>query len=101
MIDKEIFSHRRLEFLNKMKKNSVAIIPANTLKTKNGDVHFHFRQSNNFYYLTCFSEPDSILILLKEGSSKDSSAILLCSPKNPALEQWTGYICGPDNAKKE
>lgn len=101
MTDNKIFLKRRNDFIEKLKKNSCVIIPANSLQVKNSDIHYPFRQNNNFYYLTGFSEPDAILILVKHDVSEKSESILLCSPKNPLLEQWTGYICGPENAKKE
>jgi len=101
MSDKKIFLQRRRAFLDKIKKNSVVIISANSLQVKSADVHFPFRQNNNFYYLTGFPEPDAILLLVKHDSSDKSESILLCSRKNPLLEQWTGYICGSENAKKE
>lgn len=92
----QLAAKRRDALLRKMKKNSVAILPAATLKTRSNDTEYNFRQDSDFYYLTGFTEDNAVLVL-KRGD-KDKQAILFCQPKDKTKELWTGILTGPRNA---
>ena len=49
--------------------DTIAIIPAGKLQTRNDDVEHAFRQNSDFYFLTGFSEPDSIAVFDPAHSS--------------------------------
>ncbi len=53
-------------FLSKIPENSFIKIEGNTLQIRNGDVHYPFRQSSDFLYLTGLSVPDMILTIYKK-----------------------------------
>ncbi|MDF1622323.1 MAG: Xaa-Pro aminopeptidase [Pseudohongiella nitratireducens] len=92
----ELAAKRRNALLRKMKKNSVAILPAATLKTRSNDTEYNFRQDSDFYYLTGFTEDNAVLVL-KRGD-KDTQTILFCQPKDKTKELWTGILTGPKKA---
>ncbi len=57
------FATRRQTLLNKLPPGSAALLPAATMKQRNSDVDYPFRQDSSFYYLTGFNEPDAMLLL--------------------------------------
>ena len=67
------------------------------------DEVYGFRQENNFYYLTGWSEPGAALLIASARESKDGSSarpyaeILFLPPRNPIQEKWTGPKLGPEN----
>ena len=77
------FKARRAEIVKRMDKNSVLLISSAKLVSRNNDTTFPFRQDSNFYYLTGFQEPDSVMLLHSNGCST-----LFCREKNPDLEKW-------------
>ena len=89
------FKARRAEIVKRMDKNSVLLISSAKLVSRNNDTTFPFRQDSNFFYLTGFQEPDSVLIVHSDGRS-----ILFCREKNPDLEKWDGFMWGPEAAQE-
>ena len=71
--------------------NTVAIIPAATERIRNGDAHYRFRQSSDFYYLTGFNEAEAVLLI---ESGENSRCYLFNRSKDPKQEQWTGARMG-------
>lgn len=96
-IKSEYFAKRRENLLDQVVDNSVIIIPANNELLRNGDAYYSFRQDSNFYYLSGFSEPDAVLVILKNKS--DNKYILFVRPSDPAKEQWDGRRAGLAGAK--
>ena len=77
-----------------MDKDSFLLLSSSKNLIRNNDTTFPFRQDSNFYYLTGFEEPESVLMLSSEGEST-----IFCRKKNPDLEKWDGYMYGIDGAK--
>ena len=90
------FSKRRQRLLKQMGPNSMAILPTATEKVRNRDVLYPFRPDSDFYYLTGFSEPEAVMVLLREKSK--SRLILFCRQRDRALEIWNGHRYGPEGA---
>ncbi len=82
MSDLNIYKARRAEVAKRMEDNSILILSSSKLVARNNDTTFPFRQDSNFFYLTGFQEPDSVLIVHSDGRS-----ILFCREKNPDLEK--------------
>ena len=98
MNKKNIFLQRREIFFAKMQKNSIAILPASPLQTRSPGFFYNYRPESNFYYLTNFSEINSVAVFLKGNTS--TKFILFCMPKNKLREIWDGERFGPDAAKE-
>jgi Xaa-Pro aminopeptidase len=64
------------------------------VKTRNRDVDHHFRQDSDFLYLTGFSEPESVLVIIP--GRRHGESILFCRERNPDRELWDGFIAGPE-----
>jgi Xaa-Pro aminopeptidase len=58
-----------------------------------------FKQEDNFYYLTGFSEPDAVLVIDATGEQPEET--LFIKPRDPSKERWTGVTMssGADGEK--
>jgi Xaa-Pro aminopeptidase len=77
----------------------IAIIPTAPEVARNADTHYSYRHDSNFYYLSGFTEPEAVLVLV--ASQDDNSlqqSILFCREKNLEREIWDGHRFGPDGA---
>ena len=86
------------EFMRRMQRNSVAIIPSAREATRSNDTHYRFRQDSDFFYLTGFEEPDAIAVL-KPGETHEY--VLFVRPRDPEREIWDGRRAGVEGAKSE
>ena len=87
---------RRAAFMDQL-GDTIAIIPAGTLQTRNDDVEYAFRQNSDFFFLTGFSEPDSIAVF--DPSHGTQRYTLFVRPRDPELEAWNGRRAGTEGAK--
>ncbi|KAB5542870.1 peptidase M24, structural domain-containing protein [Coniochaeta sp. 2T2.1] len=95
------YADRRSALSSLLPPDSVVILPAAELKYRSGAVFFPFRQESNFLYLTGFSEPDSLAVIrtVPSSSPHDNHTFhLLCRPKDPQQEQWSGPWSGTQAA---
>jgi Xaa-Pro aminopeptidase len=97
-INKETFGKRR-EKLTKCITNGIAIIPSGSLKQRSNDTEYSFRQNSNFYYLSGFKEPNSVLVIINKNGEQSKTRLYL-SKKDPQMELWTGIRLGKDFAPK-
>jgi len=93
-----IYIQRRKHLLTKM-QCGIAIIPTSPEVTRNADTHYGYRHDSNFYYLSGFTEPDAVLVLIaNQNAGNASQSILFCREKNLEREIWDGPRLGPDAA---
>lgn len=101
-LDISTFAKRREKFAAKVRAKSgsgVAILRTSPGVYRNRDSDFPFRHDSDFYYLTGFTEPDSVLIMLICESSLTTH--LFCRPKNLEREIWDGIRLGPEAAPEK
>ncbi|MBX9675733.1 MAG: aminopeptidase P N-terminal domain-containing protein [Methylotenera sp.] len=91
------FQQRRRNLLAKM-GNGIAIVPTAPEAVRNRDSHYPYRFDSYFYYLTGFTEPESVLILI---SGEQNKSILFCRDKDMEREIWDGFRYGPQVAKEQ
>jgi len=96
MITRKEFSRRRKQLMRMMGKNSIAIIPTATEQLRNRDVEFPFRADSDFYYLTGFSEPDAVAVLIPKRPHGEY--LLFCRERDPRMETWNGLRAGTQGA---
>ncbi len=65
---------------------------------RNNDVEHEYRQDSDFYYLTGFDEPESVLVL---STVYPEQYALFVRPRDPEREVWDGARAGVDGAKSE
>ncbi len=93
------YNARRTKLISQMhaQGGGVAIIPTAPEVRRNSDAEYPFRHDSYFYYLSGFTEPEAVVVLVvrKDGTSQ---SILFCREKNLEREIWDGYRYGPEAA---
>lgn len=90
------YAQRRQLLMEKMGSNAIIIITAAPERIRNADSDYLYRQSSDFYYLTGFSEPEAIAVLLPKRPQGEF--ILFNRVRDPAQETWTGRRAGQKGA---
>ncbi len=93
--DNAVYIDRRAK-LAELMQEGIAVIPTASEKIRNRDSHFPFRFDSYFYYLTGFTEPEAVLVIIA-GNAPQS--LLFCRSKDMEREIWDGYRFGPESAK--
>jgi len=83
------------EFMRRLDKNSVAIIPAAREAVRSHDTNYRYRQNSDFFYLTGFEEPEAIAVI---APSKEQKFTLFVRPRDLEKEIWNGYRAGVEGA---
>lgn len=90
------FARRRRALMDFMESDSLAVVPAARLQTRNATTEYPFRQDSDFHYLTGFDEPGAVLVLMP---GRDHGQVLLfCEERDPEAERWDGPRLGPEAA---
>ncbi|MDI5895937.1 aminopeptidase P N-terminal domain-containing protein [Flavobacterium algoritolerans] len=101
----QFHKERREALRAKMPQNSVAVFFGNPIRNRANDVDFIYHQDPDFYYLTGYKEPNSVLVIFSNNQTnkdgKSFNELLYVQEKNPRAEQWTGVRLGTEGAKKE
>jgi len=96
MIKNKEFAQRRFRLMEMVGEESVIILRASAHKIRNNDVHYSYRQDSDFLYLSGFSEPEAMIVLLPQG--KEGRSILFCRERDPHREMWDGLMAGTEGA---
>jgi Xaa-Pro aminopeptidase len=88
-------TERREAFIREMGPG-VAVLPAAPVAIRNNDVEHDYRQDSDFFYLTGFDEPDSVLLLTTEHP--EHRAVVFLRERNKERETWDGPRLGVDAA---
>ena len=93
------YAARRARLAAQMLPGAVAVLPTAPEAARNGDSDYPYRHDSYFYYLSGFTEPESVLVLCAAHGDRPARAILFCREKNLEREIWDGYRYGPDAAR--
>ena len=88
------FSERRDLLAGKVLEDSAIIVSAASVKSRISDTEYSYRQDSNFYYLSGYEEPES-LILIRPNQDKERF-IIFCRDRDPLREQWDGLRTGQE-----
>ena len=98
-----VFHESRREALRgKLPANSVAVIFANPTRNRANDVDFVYHQDPNFYYLTGWPEPQSVLLIYSSAQKDEKGTYhekIFIQDRDPKAEQWNGYRLGIEGAQ--
>jgi Xaa-Pro aminopeptidase len=94
MVD-SIYTERRARALEAM-GSGVLVVFAAKAAIRNNDVEHEYRQDSDFYYLTGFDEPESVLVL---STVHAEHFALFVRPRDPEREVWDGARAGVEGAK--
>jgi Xaa-Pro aminopeptidase len=94
------YAARRARLAAQMQPGAVAVLPTAPEVMRNSDSDYPYRHDSYFYYLSGFSEPESVLVLVAPSGDAPARSILFCREKNLEREIWDGYRYGPDAARE-
>jgi Xaa-Pro aminopeptidase len=86
------------EFMRRMDKDSVAIIPAAREAVRSHDTNYRYRQNSDFFYLTGFEEPEAIAVI---APSRDKKFTMFVRPRDLDQEIWYGYRAGVEGIVRD
>jgi Xaa-Pro aminopeptidase len=95
-MDRKEFARRRRQFMRMMGKDAIAVLPAAPVRHRNGDIAYAYRQDSQFYYLSGFSEPDAVAVLVPGRSQAEY--LLFVREHDELRESWEGAWAGTDGA---
>ena len=98
-MDNAIYKSRRINLIEELPNNSVLLIPGADTQYRNADSAYAFRQDSNFYYLSGFCEPDSLMVIVNNNDGINS--LIFVPPKDKLKEIWDGYRAGPEGAVQD
>jgi Xaa-Pro aminopeptidase len=74
--------------------SAVAVVPSAPVFVRNNDVEHEYRQDSDFFYLTGFDEPHSVLVL----DAVERKTTLFVRPRDREREVWDGARAGVEGA---
>ncbi len=92
------FQDRRQAIMSQI-GSGIAVVPTSPVRQRNSDVEYPFRPDSDFYYLTRFSEPESVAVFAP--GHDDGEYLLFCREKDPDKELWNGRRAGVEGAVSE
>jgi Xaa-Pro aminopeptidase len=95
----KIHARHRKQLMRMVGETGIAILPAAPVRTRNRDVDYPYRQDSDFFFLSGFTEPEAVIVLVP--GRKHGEYVLFCRDKDPKQEVWHGRRCGPDCAKEQ
>jgi Xaa-Pro aminopeptidase len=95
--EKEMLS-RREKLFAKMEDFSVLVLFSGVEKKSSADANYNFVINKNFYYMTQIEQPDSMFVMVKTPTSRET--YLFISPYDETKEKWTGKLLTSDEARE-
>ncbi len=93
------FAARRARLAAGMEPGAVAVLATAPEALRNADSEYPYRHDSYFYYLSGFTEPESVLVLVAAKGEAPARSILFCREKNAEREIWEGFRHGPEAAR--
>ena len=94
---------RRDALREKLPPNSVAVVFSNPTRNRANDVDYVYHQDPNFFYLTGWREPQSVLLVYSSDQQDNKGAFkekIYIQERDASAEQWNGYRLGVEGAQK-
>jgi len=93
------FARRRKQFLHMVGVGNIAVIASASILHRNSDVEFHFRQNSDFFYLSGFDEPESVIVFVP--GREQGEYVLFCREFDEKTALWVGASAGLEGAIKD
>jgi len=90
------YRQRRVQLAELMKGGTLVLFAPTEAEGPNN--LYGFRQNDDFYYLTGWSEPGAAVMISGASDSHPYTEILFLPAHNVTQEKWTGPKLGPENA---
>lgn len=95
-ISMQAHAKRRRALMELAGDDAIVVIPAAPMHIRSRDTHHRYRQDSDFWYLSGFPEPESVLVLIPGREAGES--LLFCRDRDPEREAWDGVRQGPEGA---
>jgi Xaa-Pro aminopeptidase len=96
---------RREAVRKQLPENSVAVFFTNPVRNRANDVDYVYHQDPDFYYLTGYREPNSVLMIFSamqtNQDGKKYNELMFAQSRDPLSEMWTGRRLGPDGVRQQ
>src|SRR5678809_1553712 len=89
-LNPQLFVTNRNRFIDKMKRNSIAIFVSNDEVPINGDALHPFKQNSDLYWLSGVTQEDSMVVLFPENPDPKYREVLVLVRPNELKEKWDG-----------
>jgi len=101
----EFHKGRRQEVRKAIPPNSVAVFFAAPVRNRANDVDYVYHQDPDFYYLTGYKEPNSLLLIFSEVQRNNEGSsfneVFYAQKRDEKAEQWNGKRLGVEGVKEE
>lgn len=101
----DFHKERREKVRDLIPANSVAVFFANPERNRANDVDYIYHQDPDFYYLTGYKEPNSVLLIFSEDQTsadgKVFNELVYVQEKDPRAEQWNGKRLGVEGVQEK
>ena len=97
-IPSKLYTQNRARFAKKMKPNSVAIFPGNTVLPANGDATYTYKPNSDVLWLSGVVQEKSMVILYPGNPDQSAREVLVLIRPNEHLEKWEGHKLRKDEA---
>ena len=89
-LDPQIFIQNRNRFVDKMQKNSIAVIVSNDEYPLNGDALYGFKQNSELFWLSGIEQEGSMVILFPDNPDPKYREVLVLVRPQELKEIWDG-----------
>ena len=96
MIKQNEFQRRRKHLLQMAGEDAIVMLCGANDRIRNNDVYYPYRQDSDFFYLTGFSEPEAVMLMIP-GEEGDRN-IMFCRERDLTRETWDGPMIGLEGA---
>jgi Xaa-Pro aminopeptidase len=90
------FARRRRHLMELIGPQGIAVVVAAPERVRSRDTHYVYRADSDFYYLTGFTEPEAVAVLVP--GRPQGEFLLFCRERDPDREQWDGPRAGQEGA---
>ena len=94
------YKNSRNSFMNKMKKNSLAVFNSNDIYPISADSMMPFKQHSDIFYLTGIDQEETILLLFPDAPDKINREIIFVKETNEHIAVWEGPKLSVNDTKK-
>ena len=98
-MEKREFARRRKRLMDLVEPGSIIIQPNAPERIRNRDVYYPYRSDSDFFYLSGFPEPESVVVLAPDRAQGEF--LLFCREKDEEAETWHGRRAGLEGACAE
>ena len=99
-IDNTLFKNNRMNYINKLIRNSIAIFNANDEFPRSGDQAFVFKQNSDLFYLSGIDQEQTILLLYPDCPNPLYKEVLFIRQTNEHIAVWEGHKYSKKQAQK-